>query len=85
VLRWVARLFCVAQRLNGRARLRLLSEQTLDSTVGDLSVARRQALNEAAQSLGLDTSSITLAMTIRQALKVLGNQITIPIVFGEDL
>jgi hypothetical protein len=85
VLRWVARLFCIAQRLNGRARLRLLSEQTLDSTVGDLSAARRQALNDAAQSLGLDTSSITLAMTIRQALKILGNQITLPIVIGEAL
>jgi hypothetical protein len=85
VLRWVARLFCIAQRLNGRAGLRLLSDQTLSSTVGDLPIAKRQALNEAAQSLGLDTSSITLAMTIRQALKILGNQITLTIVIGEAL
>lgn len=85
VLRWVARLFLIAQRLNGRAGLQLLSDQTLSSTVGDLSIAKRQALNEAAQSLGLDTSGVTLGMTIRQALKILGNQIEIPIALGGDL
>lgn len=85
VLRWTARLFCIAQRLEGQSGMRLLTEQTLDHLVGDLAPARRQALADAAQSLGLDTSGITLGMTIRHALKILGNQVQLPIRLGGAL
>lgn len=83
VLRWVARLFLLCARLQGLRAGRLFTAGiTLSSTVGDLSVSVRQKLNDGAQSLGLDTSGITLATTIRAALKTLGNQITIPITLG---
>jgi hypothetical protein len=55
----------------------------LDTTVGQLPVAVRNELTQAAASLSLSTSGIVLATTIRAALKVLGDQLkTRPISLG---
>lgn len=48
---------------------------TLDNTIGDLPVAVRQRLTLAATRRGLDTSSITLATTIRSAFVTICQQI----------
>jgi hypothetical protein len=87
VLRWVARLFLLAQRLNGQANERLFEAlEHLDTLVSQVPAARRQRWATAATSLGLDPSGITGSMTLRQALKLLGDQIEITIRFaGEDL
>jgi hypothetical protein len=83
VLKWIARLFLICQRFQGLAGGRLFPAGiTLASTVGDLSASVRQKLTQGAQSLGLDTSNITLATTMRAALKDLGNQMTLPISLG---
>lgn len=83
VLRWIARLFLISQKFQGLAGGRIFPAGiTLNSTVGDLSTSVRQKLLQGAQSLNLDTSGITLAMTIRAALKLLGNQMTLPILFA---
>lgn len=81
VLRWTARLFLLAQRLHGQTNGRPLpSGITLNSTIGDLTVAQRNALQTAAVSLGAtDFSAITLATTLHDALKSIGDQIPIAI------
>lgn len=79
VLRWVARLFLIMQRFHGKGFGRLLQSLTLTDLVSDIPSQKRQNLNTAAQELGLDTSGITGSMTIRNALKNLGNQISINI------
>lgn len=48
---------------------------TLDSTFGSLTQGQRNALSGAAVSMGLDVSGITGATTIRQALKIIADQI----------
>lgn len=87
VLKWTIRLLLIRQRFKGLApaAAKLFSGGiTLNSTVGDLPAAVRQRLNSAAQSLGLDTSGITLSTTIRVALITLGQQMTTTItVAGE--
>jgi hypothetical protein len=86
VLRWVARLFLLAQRLNGQAKERLFDAlEHLDTLVNQVPAARRQRWAAAATSLGLDPSGITGGMTLRQAFKVLGDQIEIPIRFGQEV
>lgn len=83
VLRWIARLFLVCQRFQGLAGGRLFPAGiTLASVIGDLSASVRQKLTQGAQSLGLDTSNIAPATTIRAALKDLGNQMTLVITLG---
>jgi hypothetical protein len=83
VLRAIAALFLLAQRYHGLyLRSIIESGYTLNSTIGDLPVAARQRLNDMAQSFGFDTSSITLATTIRQALRMLFVQWTAPIHLG---
>lgn len=81
VLQWVIRIFLLMQRFQhfGAALDLLFSTIGLDGLVGDLSATTRQRLNTAATSLGLDTSSITLATTIRTALRILGQQMTFPV------
>lgn len=78
VLRWVARLFFITQRFNGLAGGVALFAlvANLDALVSAIPAQRRAQLVNAAQSFGLDTSGVTLSMTIRQALLVLGNQMT---------
>ena len=53
----------------------LFSGRTLNTLIGDLPANARTALNDGAQDLGLNTSGITLAMTIRQALVTLMGQV----------
>jgi hypothetical protein len=53
--------------------------ENLDTLLSAIPAARRQRLVVAAQSLGLDTSGLALSMTLREALKDLGNQIQISV------
>lgn len=76
VLRWTWRIFLLWHRLQAFGRF--FEELNLDATVGSFTQTKRTHLNNAAQSMGLDTSSITLAMTVQQALIILGNQIAVP-------
>lgn len=83
VLHAIGVLFMLAQRYHGLHALRLIETGiTLDNTLGDLPVAARQRLNATAQSIGLDTSAITLATTLRQALRSLVQQMDSPIQLG---
>jgi hypothetical protein len=88
VFRVVVRIVLLMQSFAGldAAAERLFAVVTLDGTVGDIPVAMRQRLTAGAQRLGLDTSGITLAMTIRVALRILGQQIGVVAgPFGEVL
>lgn len=82
VVRSVLCLFQIAQRYHGMHVARLLEQGTLDTTVGQLSPATRQRLNQAAQSMGFDTSGISSTWTMRRALKYLLDQWTLPIQIG---
>lgn len=83
VLHAISTLFMLAQRYAGLHGLRLIEAGiTLDNTVGDLPEAARQRIDAAAQSFSLDTSAITLATTIRQALRILFQQMGDPIHIG---
>ncbi len=46
----------------------------LDKTLSQLSAAVRSALASASDSLGLDRSQITTATTVREALRIIGQQ-----------
>lgn len=73
VVRTVVGMIQFTQRFKGRHHARLLGGAiTLNSTVGDLSVNVRQKLQEAAESLDLDVSGVTLSTTLRAMLKQLG-------------
>jgi hypothetical protein len=87
VFRVVVRIVLLMQRFAGAgAAVRLFVTIGLDSTVGDIPIATRQRLVAAAQTFGLDTSGIGLAMTIRAALRILGQQMTFDItIAGESL
>jgi hypothetical protein len=84
VVRLVLWMWVFWQRFTAIHRGRvLLGGVTLDTTVGQLPVAVRNELTQAAASLSLSTSGIVLATTIRAALKVLGDQLkTRPISLG---
>lgn len=79
--RFVAQLFLIFQRYhflavsNGMNGSPFAGGITLDSTFGDMTVARRQVLSQAAQSLGIDVSGVTLTTTIRQAFRLLAPQL----------
>lgn len=87
VVKWTIRILQIMNRfygLNGVAE-RLFSLVTMDDPVSSIPQTTRQRLISAAQTLGLDTSDITLAMTVRAALIQLGQQWTVPItVRGEQ-
>lgn len=75
VLSIVRRIFQFLQRFSGISRKSIFdSGITLDSTIGQLTVNQRQALQNAADNFGLDTSTITGTTTIRQALKIVADQ-----------
>lgn len=87
LVKWTIRILLLMQRFRGLdpSALRLfLGGITLDGTVGDIPATPRRRLNNAALSFGLDTSSITLATTIREALRILGQQMTFPVAFGGE-
>jgi hypothetical protein len=84
VLRIVGKLFQFMQRFDGiHARIFFESGITLDTRINQLTQAQRDALNAAAASMGLNTSSITGPMLIRQALKILGDQMPAFVLKGE--
>lgn len=74
VLRVVAGLFQFAQRYNGLHHEELMQgAPNLSLTLGDLSAARRQKIQETCDSFGYDTSGFTLSSTLRDVLKFLGD------------
>lgn len=84
VLRVTGRLFLFMQRFHGR-ELRKFFESgiTLDTRINELTQAQRNALENAAVSMGVDVSGITGPMLIRQALKIVADQIPPFILLGE--
>lgn len=77
VVRTVVGIIQLSQRFagsNGRAGL-FSAGISLDSTIGDLSATVRTRLTNAATSMGLDISVITLGTTVRSALRTLGGQL----------
>lgn len=76
VLRVTGKVFLLMQRFRG-LHLRAFFEAgiTLDTRINQLTQPQRQALIDAATSLGLDTSGVTGPMAIRQALKVIADQL----------
>jgi hypothetical protein len=74
VLRTTLSMCQILQRFGGRNTTRFFSVATLNGTVGSLPVGVRNDLSAAAVDLGLDTSSITGATTIRGALRIFGEQ-----------
>lgn len=84
VIRLVGKLFQYMQRFHAR-QLRVFFESgiTLDTRVNQLTAAQRTAMNDAAVSLGLDTSVVTNTMTLRQALRLLGQQMPSFVLAGE--
>lgn len=57
---------------------------TLDTRINQLTQAQRDALSLTATSMGLDISGITGPMLVRQALKLLGDQMPSTTVMGEE-
>lgn len=84
VVRLVGKLFLYMQRFHAR-ELRVFFEGaiTLDTRVNQLTAAQRDAMLNAANDLGLDTSTITGPMLLRQALKIVADQIAAFTLFGE--
>lgn len=84
VLRLVGKLFLYMQRFHGR-ELRKFFESgiTLGTRVNQLTQAQRNAMTDAAESLGLSIAGITNTMTLRQALKILADQMPSFTLFGE--
>lgn len=76
VIRVTGKVFQLMQRFHGM-QLRTFFESgiTLDTRINQLTQAQRQALVDAATSLGLDTSSVTGPMSLRQALKIIADQL----------
>jgi hypothetical protein len=68
------RIVTIMQRFRGLFGQLFTGGVTLDTTIGALPTNARQALAQAAQELGADTSGITGATLIREALVDVGNQ-----------
>ena len=84
VLGVVGRLFQYMQRFNGREMRKFFeSGVTLNTRVNQLTQAQRNAMTGAAVDLSLDTSGVTMTMTLRQALKSLVDQLPEIHLFGE--
>ena len=74
VLRVVAGLFQFAQRHHAlHGEMLMQGAVNFNLTLGDLSAARRDRINATATSFGYDTSGFTLASTLRDVLKFLGD------------
>lgn len=80
----VGRLFLYMQRFNGREMRKFFEVGiTLDTRVNQLTQAQRTAMLNAAIDLGLSTAPVTNSMTLRQALKILIDQLPQFTLFGE--
>jgi hypothetical protein len=81
---WNQRYWVIRSGNVGNGRQSILDGVSLDSTVSQIPAASRTDMNAAATSLGVDTSSITGATTVRQALQIIGQQFaTTPYKFDE--
>lgn len=86
VLRGVIAIYLVSQRFEGLRRARIFGGGiTLTSTLGDLSTAARQSLQDAASQLGYDYSGLTLSSTLREVLKKLALQTRDVSLLGVDI
>ncbi len=84
VLSRVIRLVLFMQRFSNIFGLVFDAGATLDTRINQLTVNARQALNQAAQSMGADTSSIQGTTLIRAALVIVADQLfTSGIPFGD--
>jgi len=82
----VIRVALLAQRFHGLGFGRIFDTGiTLNTTIGALSATVRTRLSTAAQGLGLDTSGVTAGLTLRQALKLLGDQLVGTYTFGGEV
>jgi|ERR1043166_6561682 hypothetical protein len=71
----VLRIVLILQRFHTLFGKLFQGGATLDTTIGALPVNARTALNNAAQQLGADTSSVTGATPIRTALVIVADQL----------
>lgn len=84
VLRLTRKVFGLFQRFDGLFQRKFFETGiTLDTRINQLTQAQRQALIDAATSLGLDTSPITGPMPIRQAIRILAQQLPSITMMGE--
>lgn len=74
VIRGIMAIFSVAQCMQGKGFRVFGVGVTLATTMGQLSLSARQALQDCAAFLGYDITGITLASTIRQVLTTLVQQ-----------
>lgn len=86
VIRRVRRIITFMQRYFGIHRESAFAGGlTLDTRINQIPQARRQRLAATAQDLGLDTSGISGTTTIRQALRILADQLPDVVLQGETL
>lgn len=84
VLRRLRKIVMFAQKFRGLFKARLFEDGiTLDSTVNQIPLAKRQRLADTADALGLDRSAITGSTTVRQALRILADQLPDASLLGE--
>lgn len=84
VIRAVGKLFQFMQRFHAR-QLRTFFESgiTLDTRMNELTANQRTALADTSDSFGLDRSAITNTTTVRQALRILFQQLPSFTLMGE--
>lgn len=73
VLRVIVGMALLVQRTEGRGG-RFPFFGRLDDTIGSFAVDDRQRLADAADDLGINRSSITMSTTVREALRIVGEQ-----------
>lgn len=84
VLKKVHRVFSLAQRIHGKFNITLFPvAANLDTLVSAIPAGRRQNLVDAATDFGLNTTGVTGAMTLRQALMHLADQFPVADIFTD--
>lgn len=85
ILKAIAAMILIRQRYFGLAGKLFEASITLDLRLNQLPTATRTNLETAALSLGLDISGLTNTTTLRNALKLLGDQLPSLVMLGETL
>jgi hypothetical protein len=86
VLKVVAKIFRFMQRFHALNLVALFgSGITLDTTISQLTAAQKLRLTNTSDNLGLDRSAIVVTTTIRQALKIVGDQLNSIRLAGQKL
>jgi hypothetical protein len=85
VLRQVIKLFSIAQVMDGAGQTEVINfiKNNLDSTVGSLSAAQRNAASSWLTSRGVDTSWITGTTTVRQVVHYISDKF--PVIYGRNV